>query len=159
VHVITLGNGVNPRVTPRPFSQARAARAQDRDRRCVASVDVGPRRLACGRPDLRRRAGSGRYRSCASSQNPPDVARAYWETRSRVWPPTTASRSASALRRRKQVPVRRLDRCFLLVSRRRGSRPAWSRTAPARARSCSNPGNSSLRARWPLSDRRCLSRV
>ena len=50
------------RVTPRPSSRARAAPGRDRDRRCAASIDVGLRRSACGRPDLRRRAGSGRYR-------------------------------------------------------------------------------------------------
>jgi len=48
--------------TPRPSSPARAALGRDRDRRCAASIDVGLRRSACGRPDPRRRAESGRYR-------------------------------------------------------------------------------------------------
>ena len=39
------------------------------------------------------------------------------------------------------------------------SRPTLSGTAPARARSCSNPGNSSPRARWPLSSSACTCRA
>jgi len=57
-----IGNLTPPSLTRRPSLQARAARARDRDRRCAASIDFGLRRSACGRPDLRRRAGSGRYR-------------------------------------------------------------------------------------------------
>jgi hypothetical protein len=54
--------GPFPRVTPQPSSRALAALGWDRDKRCVASIDVGLRRLTCGRRDLRQRAGSGRWR-------------------------------------------------------------------------------------------------
>jgi hypothetical protein len=50
------------RVTPRPSSRARAELGRDLDRRFAASIDFGLRPSACGRPDLRRQAGSGRYR-------------------------------------------------------------------------------------------------
>src|SRR5262249_21179776 len=49
-------------ITPQPSSRKRAVRDRDRDRRCVASIDVGLRLLACGRPDPRQRAGSARCR-------------------------------------------------------------------------------------------------
>jgi hypothetical protein len=73
------------RILARP-SRARAAPGWDRDRRCAASIDSGLRRSACGHQDLRRRAGSERYRISAWSQNPPDVAPLYRETRSRSPP-------------------------------------------------------------------------
>jgi hypothetical protein len=62
VHFPGQGSRPPARVTPRPSSRTRAPAGRDRDRRCAASADSGLRRSAYGPPDLRRRAGSGRFR-------------------------------------------------------------------------------------------------